>query len=104
MTNGFVILLLPVIDVDNFGIFSTLSGVNCGQFWYFSTLSGLRTIWVYLRKINTIQGFSLLYQLRHQFTDNFVFKKIHNTQYSTRDLRQETCDRRHETGDLRQET
>ena len=32
MKNGFVIYILPVIDVDNFGIFSTLLGVNCGNF------------------------------------------------------------------------
>ena len=35
MTNGFVIFILPVIDADNFGIFITLSGVNCGHFGYF---------------------------------------------------------------------
>ena len=64
MTNGFVILvtfyLLPVIDADNFGIYSTRSGVNCGKIWYFSTLSrvncGQYGYFWHLGKINTIQG------------------------------------------------
>ena len=35
---------LSVIIVDNFVIYSTFSGVNCGQFWYFGTLSEFQVI------------------------------------------------------------
>ena len=44
--------------------------------------------------------FSLLYQLRHQFTDRTVYKRRHNMS----DRRQKTCDRRRETWVVRQET
>ena len=84
-----------MIDAENFGIFITLSGVNCGQFWYFSIRSDVNCE-KYLTHIQALIAddfgiFNTLLKNKHH-PDDQTFeitsrhsKKRHNTQYRRRE-------------------
>ena len=116
-----------MIDEDNFGIFSILSGIKYGQFWYFSIHLGIncRQFWYFSTHwgvncrrsdfgiFNTLGKNKHLLELELQTSRIRVCRSTNCTTNSLRmlyikrdttcntgDVRQETWDRRHDTGDM----
>ena len=102
-------LAFQVLIVDNFGILalfqvfiSHFHALIADKFCEknYKACSGLFNPWPPASLL------PLFYHLHHQFTDNFVYTRRHNTWDRRRktDMWQEMWDRRHETGYVRKDT